>query len=94
MFCFADATGETLAALLRPGNAGANIVGDDHLTVLDRAIAQFPSEIASGHRVGHDAGLAEWDLVVRADSAGCTEGLASSSGHCTAAAAYRAAGLS
>ena len=73
MFCFADATGETLAAVLRPGNAGANTV-DDHLTVLDRAIAQLPSGVATGHRAGDDAGLAERDLVVRADSAGCTEG--------------------
>ncbi len=36
MFCFADATGETLAALLRPGNATANNAAD-HLTVLDNA---------------------------------------------------------
>ncbi len=28
LFCFADATGETLAALLRPGNATANSVAD------------------------------------------------------------------
>ena len=28
MFCFADATGEALAGLLRPGNAGANTVAD------------------------------------------------------------------
>ena len=39
MFCFADATGETLASLLRPGNAGANDIAD-HLAVLDAAIAQ------------------------------------------------------
>jgi len=40
MFCFADGTGETLAALLRPGNAGANTVAD-HITVLDTALAQL-----------------------------------------------------
>ena len=34
MLCFADATGEALAARLRPGNAGANTVVD-HLGVLD-----------------------------------------------------------
>jgi Transposase DDE domain group 1 len=28
MLCFADATGEALAARLRPGNAGANTVAD------------------------------------------------------------------
>ena len=27
MLCFADATGEALSGLLRPGNAGANTVG-------------------------------------------------------------------
>ena len=54
MFCFADATGETLSGLLRPGNAGANTVAD-HVTVLDQAIAQLPAAIASGHRAGDDA---------------------------------------
>jgi len=48
MFCFADATGETLAALLRPGNAGANTVVD-HVIVLDAALGQHPKQIASGH---------------------------------------------
>jgi hypothetical protein len=47
MFCFADASGETLAALLRAGNAGANTVAD-HLRVLDEAIAQLPEEVAAG----------------------------------------------
>jgi hypothetical protein len=73
MFCFADATGETLAAMLRPGNAGANTVAD-HVTVLDAAIAQLPDEIASGHRPGDDACLVSRHVVVRADSAGCSEG--------------------
>jgi len=73
MFCFADATGETLAGLLRAGNAGANTVAD-HVTVLDAAIAQLPTAIAAGHRPGDDPSLVERDVVVRADSAGCTEG--------------------
>jgi hypothetical protein len=73
MFCFADATGETLAALLRPGNAGANTVAD-HVRVLDAALAQLPGVIASGHRDGDDPALVARDVVVRADSAGCTEG--------------------
>ena len=73
MFCFADGTGETLSALLRPGNAGANTVAD-HVTVLDQAIAQLPDLISVGHGLGDDADLAERDVVVRADSAGCTEG--------------------
>ena len=73
MFCFADATGETLAAVLRPGNAGANTIAD-HIAVLDQAIDQLPAEIALGHHAGDDKDLAERDVVVRADSAGCTEG--------------------
>lgn len=73
MFCFADATGETLAGLLRPGNAGANTVAD-HVTVLDQAIGQLPATIGRGHRPGDDAVAVERDVVVRADSAGCTQG--------------------
>ena len=76
MFCFADQTGETLAALLRPGNAGANTVAD-HVTVLDSAIGQLPAEIAVGHRGGDAPSLVRRALVVRADSAGCTEGFLS-----------------
>ncbi|MGH3557206.1 MAG: IS1380 family transposase [Mycobacterium sp.] len=36
-----DATGEALAGLLRPGNAGSRTV-TDHITVLDAALAQLP----------------------------------------------------
>jgi hypothetical protein len=71
MFCFADRTGEALAGLLRPGNAGANNLAD-HFTVLDTAIAQLPSEIAVGHRPGDDADLATRAVQVRTDSAGCS----------------------
>ncbi len=73
MFCFADATGETLAAVLRPGNAGANTV-TDHVTVLDQAIGQLPTGIAAGHHTGDAPDLASRQVVVRADSAGCTHG--------------------
>ncbi len=71
MLCFADATGEALAARLRPGNAGANDAAD-HLAVLDEAIAQLPEEIAVGHRAGEEASLVAREIVVRADSAGCS----------------------
>ncbi len=76
MFCFADATGEALAGILRAGNAGANTVAD-HVRVLDAAIGQLPREIASGHRCGYDPGVHRRSVVVRADSAGCTEGFLS-----------------
>ena len=72
MFCFADATGEVLSGVLRPGNAGANTVSD-HLVVLDSSIAQLPASIAAGHQSGDDATMANRTVVVRADSAGCTE---------------------
>lgn len=72
MFCFADATGETLSALLRPGNAGANTVVD-HIAVLDAAIAQLPTDVAAGHRSGEDREALRREMIVRADSAGCTE---------------------
>jgi Transposase DDE domain group 1 len=73
MFCFADATGEVLSGVLRPGNAGANTVAD-HLRVLDASIAQLPASIAVGHQSGDDPASATRTVVVRADSAGCTEG--------------------
>ena len=73
MFCFADATGEALAAMLRPGNASANTV-TDHFAVLDAAIDQLPDEIAAGHHTGDDASTVRRAVQVRTDSAGCTNG--------------------
>jgi hypothetical protein len=72
IYCFADATGETLAVQLRPGNAGANNIAD-HVTVLDHAIGQLPKEIAVGHRRGDDPALVRRAVQVRVDSAGCTD---------------------
>ena len=71
IYCFADATGETLGVVLRPGNAGANNIAD-HVAVLDQAIGQLPEEIAAGHHVGDDPALVRRPLQVRTDSAGCT----------------------
>ena len=72
-FAFVDGTGECVAALLRPGNAGANSIAD-HLTVLDHAIGQLPERVRAGHRDSDPGGLVERKLIVRADSAGCTHG--------------------
>ncbi|MGV9565122.1 IS1380 family transposase [Streptomyces sp. NPDC003480] len=58
LLCFLDNTGEALAGLLRPGNAAAN-TAEDHITVLDAALAQLPDV----HR--HTT-----DILIRADSAG------------------------
>jgi hypothetical protein len=73
MFCFADLTGETLAAVLRPGNATANDSAD-HLAVLDHALGQLPAEIASGHRPGDDPTVVSRPVMARADSAGASAG--------------------
>jgi Transposase DDE domain group 1 len=58
---FLDNSGEFLAGLLRPGNAGAN-TATDHITVLDAALEQIPD----AHRHGIP-------VLVRADGAGCTK---------------------
>jgi hypothetical protein len=57
---YLDATGEALAGLLRPGNAGSG-TATDHITVLDDALAQLPI----------DPGAV--DVTVRADSAGLSQ---------------------
>ena len=73
MFCFADATGEALAARLRPGNAAANDAADN-LEVLDDAITQLPADVAAGHCVDDGLGEVRRRVMVRSDSAGCTAG--------------------
>jgi hypothetical protein len=62
LFRFLDATGEALAGLLRPGNAGSNTTAD-HVQVLDDALGQIPDV----HRHGTP-------ILIRSDSAGCTHG--------------------
>lgn len=69
MFCFADATGEALAGMLRPGNANANS-GADQLAVVDLALAQLPERYRAGHHPGDDPGAVAHRVVVRADTAG------------------------
>jgi hypothetical protein len=59
----ADGTGEALAILLRPGNAGSNTAAD-HITVIRNALRQLPA-----HRPGIRPGR---KVLIRTDSAGCT----------------------
>ena len=59
LLCCEAASGEALAAILRPGNAGANTAAD-HITVLELALAQLP------------AGALNRGTLVRCDSAGAT----------------------
>jgi DDE family transposase len=61
MVAFLDATGEPLAALLRPGNAAAGSAAD-HVELLDAALAQLPVDPT------------ETEVIVRTDSAGCSHG--------------------
>jgi len=59
-----DNTGEALAALLRPGNAGSNTAAD-HLTVVDWALSQLPDRWRSK------------PILIRADGAGYSHALIS-----------------
>jgi hypothetical protein len=59
-------TGEPVAALLRPGNAGSNTAAD-HLTVIRAALRQLPS-----HRAGRRPGR---KVLIRVDGAGATHEL-------------------
>jgi hypothetical protein len=60
--CYLEATGEALAAILRPGNAGSN-TARDHITVLERALHQLPDQAWEG------------DILVRCDTAGASHDL-------------------
>jgi hypothetical protein len=59
LIAFLDATGEALAGLLRPGNAGSG-TATDHVTVLDQALAQLPVDPHTS------------EITVRTDSAGAS----------------------
>ncbi|WP_433604874.1 IS1380 family transposase [Prescottella agglutinans] len=58
-------TGEPVAMLLRPGNAGSNTAAD-HIAVVKDALAQLPSD--PGYRVGRK-------VMIRTDGAGGTHAL-------------------
>jgi len=59
LLCFEAGTGEALAGVLRPGNAGANTAAD-HIAVLEAALAQLPEQALNR------------GTLVRCDSAGAT----------------------
>ena len=61
LMAYLDATGEALAAKLRPGNAGSN-TAVDHVEVLDAALVQLPVD-------PH-----EQQVIARTDSAALTHG--------------------
>jgi Transposase DDE domain group 1 len=61
LVAYLDATGEALAAKLRPGNAGSN-TAVDHVEVLDAALVQLPVDTH------------ERQVIARTDSAALTHG--------------------
>ncbi len=61
LLAFLDNTGEALAGVLRPGNAGSN-TATDHVDVVDAALAQIPDTELHGQPV-----------LVRADGAGASK---------------------
>ncbi len=63
LMAYCDETGEALAAILRPGNAGSNTAADQ-IAVIEQALEQIPTEQ-----------IADVEIVVRADSAGATHDL-------------------
>jgi hypothetical protein len=62
--CWLDETGEALAAILRPGNAGSN-TASDHFAVLGLALGQLPADDL------------DREILVRADIGGCTHAFTS-----------------
>lgn len=58
-------TGEPVAELLRPGNAGSNTAAD-HILALGQALAQVPEQLRQPDDQGHVA------VLVRTDAAGAT----------------------
>jgi hypothetical protein len=63
LMAYCDETGEALAAILRPGNAGSNTAAD-HVEVIEDALEQIPAE--------H---IETIEILVRSDSAGATHEL-------------------
>lgn len=61
-----EGTGEPIAALLRPGNAGSNTAAD-HITVTKQALAQLPDHVSGigRYRIGRK-------VLIRADGGGGT----------------------
>ncbi len=59
LLCYEAESGEGLAGMLRPGNAGFN-TADDHIAVFDEALAQLPEETKTA------------GLLVRCDRGGAT----------------------
>jgi hypothetical protein len=62
LMAWCDNTGESLALLLRKGNAGSNTTSD-HITVLDEAITQIPAHYRRSLLITVDGAGASKDLI-------------------------------
>jgi len=70
LLCFEATSGEALAGILRPGNAGAN-TASDHKEVLARALAQLPpGAVNPGTLVRTDSGGASHAFLAAVHEAG------------------------
>jgi len=63
LLAYCDETGEALAGMLRPGNAGSNTAADQ-IAVVEQALEQIPA-----------GEIEDIEILVRADSAGATHDL-------------------
>ncbi len=63
MLAYCDETGEALAGMLRPGNAGSNTAADQ-IAVVEQALEQIPAQR-----------IEDTEILVRADTAGATHDL-------------------
>ena len=63
MLAYCDETGEALAGMLRPGNAGSNTAADQ-IAVVEQALEQIPAQR-----------IEDIEILVRADTAGATHDL-------------------
>ena len=66
-----DETSEPLAAMLRPGNAGANN-SEDHIALFEQAVAALPPKYRVGHGRDDNRDSVACPILVRVDSAGAS----------------------
>ena len=68
-------TGEVLAVMMRPGNAGSG-TAQDHVILLADTLAALPAQWQAGHHVFDTPTLVTKPVLIRTDSAGATHWLA------------------
>ncbi len=66
LLCYCDNTGEPLAGMLREGSAGSN-TAEDHIKILDQAVAALPPQHRRRLMVTVDGAGASHDLITHLD---------------------------